>query len=245
MDTNLSKGKRTGIDFSEHEVIITEQEGLLVHYFKKPNTITHSIKFINTNNILAVTGDFGNWIFCREFHPSADGYVSEGYWNEKLTIKSEQTCSKFDSEETEKELQKMLDEHQVLEDILNNFKEYNNIDEDLDNDDLIKEINSKDDLIFKDSGNVNVPTNDLDDVLGIFEYEEYLKEEDKKFVEELISSVDDELDYTSTAYRNLYYSGTRFDYENIPYYKTTHRWLLIIYDAFDEICRRMKLEENK
>jgi hypothetical protein len=245
MDTNLSKGKRTGINFSEHEVIITEQEGLLVHYFKKPNTIMNSIKFINTNGILAVTGDFGNWIFCREFHPSADGYVSEGYWNEKLSINSEQTCSKFDSEETEKELQKMLDEHQVLEDILNDFKEYNNIDEDLDNDNLIKEINSKDDLIFKDSGNINVPTNDLDDILGIFEYEEYLKEEDKEFIEELISSVDDELDYTSTAYRNSYYSGTRFDYENIPYYKTTHRWLLIIYDGFDEICRRMKLEENK
>ena len=70
--------KRTEVDFSKHVVEITKQEGLFVCYIRVPGTITNSVKFINTNDIMAVTGDFGNWIFCREFHPSATGGVSDG-----------------------------------------------------------------------------------------------------------------------------------------------------------------------
>lgn len=39
--------KRTDIDFTKHEVITTESDGLLIHYLKKPNTIHDSIKYIN------------------------------------------------------------------------------------------------------------------------------------------------------------------------------------------------------
>ena len=97
---------RTGIDFSKHEVLITRQEGLLIHHLKKPDTVINNIKFINTNGILAVTGDFGNWIFCREFHPTADGGVSDYYWLEKLHILSSQKGEEYSSEETEKELKR-------------------------------------------------------------------------------------------------------------------------------------------
>ena len=103
------KGKRTGIDFSKHEVHVTNIDGLLVHYIKKPGTINDSIKYINTNGILAVTGDYGNWIFCREFHPNAKaGGVSDGYWEEKLCIASTQEPKEFDPESTEKELKRLL-----------------------------------------------------------------------------------------------------------------------------------------
>ena len=106
--------KRTDIDFSKHEVIITESEGLLVHDLKIPNSYRNSIKFINTNGILAITGDFGNWIFCREFHPSADGYVSGGYWCEKLRIASTQKSHRFSSDKTEVEIKRLLAEEEDL-----------------------------------------------------------------------------------------------------------------------------------
>lgn len=102
------KGKRTGIEFNEHELLITKQDGLLVHYLKKPGTITDSIKYINTNGILAITGDYSNWIFCREFHPSADGGASDCYWKEKLKIASCQEPAKFDGERTSERIHEML-----------------------------------------------------------------------------------------------------------------------------------------
>jgi hypothetical protein len=106
--------KRTTIDFSKHEVIITKSEGLLVHDLKLPHSFINSIKFINTQGILAITGDFGNWIFCREFHPSADGYVSAGYWCEKLRIASIQKSHNFSVDETEIEIKRLLAEEEDL-----------------------------------------------------------------------------------------------------------------------------------
>jgi hypothetical protein len=109
------KGKRTGIEFEQHEVIITQVEGLLVHHLKKPNTNTDNIKYINTNGILAVTGDYGNWIFCREFHPSADGGVSGAYWKEKLKILSTQQPNEFDEQGTVEEIDRLLAEEEDLD----------------------------------------------------------------------------------------------------------------------------------
>lgn len=101
---------RTKIDFSKHEVIVVETPAVTTHYLRKPNTICDSIKFINTNGILAVTGDYGNWIFCREFHPSPTGSVSDGYWMEKLQIASSQEPEEYDEEATKKELQRRLND---------------------------------------------------------------------------------------------------------------------------------------
>lgn len=113
------KGKRTGIEFEKHELTIIRQEGLLVHHLKKPDSYLDSIKYINTNGIMAVTGDYSNWIFCREFHPTADGGVSDSYWREKLKIGSCQEPSKFDAERTEEEIKEMLNdaEHNWSEEV--------------------------------------------------------------------------------------------------------------------------------
>ena len=35
------------------------------------------------------------------------------------------------------------------------------------------------------------------------------------------------------------------DAEDVPHQKKIKNWLLIIFDAFDEICRRIKVEEQK
>lgn len=117
--------KRTQIDFSKHELLITKQEGLLIHHLKKPDTMMDNIKFINTNGILAVTGDYGNWMFCREFHPSSDSHVSDGYWKEKLQILSSQEPNEFDEEETKKEIQELLkNEEEGNEELSEEEKEY-------------------------------------------------------------------------------------------------------------------------
>lgn len=100
--------RRTKIDFSQHQLLITERDGLLVHHLRKPNTVMDSIKFINTNGILAVNGDYSNWIFCREFVPTANGRADSHYWKEKLKIGSCQEPSKYDSERTEERIREML-----------------------------------------------------------------------------------------------------------------------------------------
>ena len=75
---NITKmeGRRTKLNFSQHELHVIKQEDLLVHHLRKPGTDMDNIKYINTNGVMVVTGDYGNWMFCREFHPSADGLVN-------------------------------------------------------------------------------------------------------------------------------------------------------------------------
>ncbi len=92
--------KRTSFDFSTHELKVIQHDGVLIHLFKKPDSIHGNIKFINTCGIMAVTGDLGNWIFCREFHPSADGHADAGYWDGKLQISSKQMPKAYDADET-------------------------------------------------------------------------------------------------------------------------------------------------
>lgn len=106
----MSTGKRTGIDFSRHEVIVFESDRLKIWHLKQPGTVIHNIKYINCDGIMAVTGDFGNWIFCREFHPSADGGVSDGYWDEKLRMESEQKSHQYSPELTKEAVEKFKKE---------------------------------------------------------------------------------------------------------------------------------------
>lgn len=104
--------KRTTIDFSRHEVKVTQFEGVLIHEFKRPDTRNCMLVFINTQGVMTVTGDFGNWVFCREFHPSPEGSVSAGYWDEKLRIASEQDSHAFCSQQTEIELKEFRDNYE-------------------------------------------------------------------------------------------------------------------------------------
>lgn len=124
--------KRTDLDFSKHELTITVEGNTTIHHLKKPDTFIDSIKFINTNGVLVVTGDYGNWIFCREFHPSEKEYVSDGYWLEKLKISSSQEGEEFDSEATEKKLKEMIIEYEnkrEVVDYLTDLLDYVNEDE--------------------------------------------------------------------------------------------------------------------
>lgn len=123
-------GKRTKIDFTKHEIEIIEHNTAIIHEFKKPDTKIHSIVFINACGVLSVTGDFGNWIFSRQFIPGAlSDRVSDQYWDEKLRINSTQQPQKFDPDKTRLELldfkkQLIEDFSQDGDDVINKIEEW-------------------------------------------------------------------------------------------------------------------------
>lgn len=103
---------RTGKDFSEHvhtvEIYKCGEKEIRVDHFKKPETFMESLQFINTDRVLTITGDYGNWVFCRPFIPSPAGKVSDQYWIEKLKISSEQKLDELDLEGIRTEIKERI-----------------------------------------------------------------------------------------------------------------------------------------
>jgi hypothetical protein len=177
--------KRTKVDFSKHILtpIVSVDGTPLTFRFADPLTGCYAITFINTCGIMAVTGDCNNWIFCREFHPSAKGYVSDSYWVEKLRIASTQKPSNFSLEETKKEIEERLSKG-------------------------------------KDDG---------------------MSDEDKDYLNDLLEHLyDGEERYQVYAHDNL---PNNRDFEFVPYRTELNPMLEVVFDAFDEICERMKVNK--
>lgn len=183
--------KRTTVDFSRHELITEFNNSIKMWKLKIPNSSYEHISFVNTQGVLLVTGDFGNHVFCREFHPTADGYVSDEYWCEKYRIATEEKTHEYDDQTTEKLL-----------------------------------------------------------LSGIrFELEEYGYEGDdlkvmKEYYRDLLEHVyADEWEYIGYAY-NEYMPGV-ITAEDVPFCQKIKYRLLIVFDAFEEICKRMKESEGE
>lgn len=107
-------GKRTGIDFSKHEVTIAENELVSIRHLAIPGTFHNNIKYTNVSGCLLVTGDYGNWVFCRPFAPDAEVSVSEPYWLEKLRNSSSQDPCEYNSDILSEAIKERISE---LEDI--------------------------------------------------------------------------------------------------------------------------------
>lgn len=104
------KGKRTGVEFGAHDVDMSADYHVTSYLFAVGTRYMGSIRFTNAFGAMTVTGDYGNWVFCREFYPNAiDAGVNEQYWLEKLRTYSEQDPYEFDEEETRKEIKSWLD----------------------------------------------------------------------------------------------------------------------------------------
>jgi len=182
--------KRTNIDFSKHELDIFTSDNAKIYKLQIDTSCEYKIVFINSNGICAVTGDFRNWVFCREFHPSKDGYVSDDYWLEKLHSHSSQSGTEFDYELTEKALKEEIK--------------------------VIKE--NKDDY-------------------------------DKDEYKEMLDYYQNCLDYvegqeSEEKYRQEAYKIPNFlDFEDaVIYCESTKIYLKYVFDAFEEICKRMNNE---
>lgn len=182
---------RTGVDFSKHDLNIIKSTTYSIYDLKHPeHVMMWRVKFINIDGVLVVTGDYGNWIFCREFHPTSDGFVSDYYWCEKLQINSEQKPYEFDSENTEKELKEGIEKG------------------------------------LKDYG-----------------YEGERLEKMKEYYQDCLNYVyNSEFEYTSFAYNNML---SWMDSEDVPFVKSIKIHLKYVFDAFDEICIRMKNKKEK
>lgn len=108
------RNKRTKVDFSKHvhrvEIFKNEDNNeIRIDHFQIGDSNQKYIQFINTDKILSITGDYGNWIFSRPFIPNKDEYVSGGYWLEKLNILSTQEGKEYDSEKTKLAIQNLID----------------------------------------------------------------------------------------------------------------------------------------
>jgi hypothetical protein len=89
------------IDWSKHDFHQHQD----YYELRLPDSITYRVRFSMVDGRTIVTGDFGDWIFSREFHPASDGSVSEEYWCEKLVIANQYVkFSEFSAEETQKSL---------------------------------------------------------------------------------------------------------------------------------------------
>lgn len=177
------KGKRTNLEFEKHELFVTNRDGLLVHHLKKPNTDCDNVKFVNTNGIMAVTGDYGNWIFCREFHPSNNDKVSDQYWIGQLTYASTQKPYEFSKDETRAQIEALLSE------------------EDLEDDEI-------------------------------------------EYLQGCLEKVDEGgFDYEHYAHRENV--GRFQDHESVPLVEKPKHLLLVVFDAWEEVCRRTQPENNK
>ena len=184
----MSIKKRTDADFSKQLLKEThfkcEKTGhnLDVWELKLPNTNWYRVIFINSCGILTVDGDYGRYSFCREFHPSPNGYVSDHYWLEKLRIGNDLKWDEYDAEETKKEIKTLIKKG------------------------------------LKDYG---------------YEGEELQKL--KRQLTDLLDHVEGEISYKYHAYRDLDID----DWELIPYVKQRNIRIDIIFDAFEEICKRL------
>ena len=106
--------RRTTIDLSEMQLIVNKSERISIYEFKLPKGSQSQATFIVGLDITAVTGDWGNWIFDTEFHPKKDGYVSDGYWLEKLRRNSCQEPTVFDSSFCEQQIKELLDSQESV-----------------------------------------------------------------------------------------------------------------------------------
>lgn len=180
--------KYSEFDFSNHNLKVEEYEHITIHTLQLSETSSRlKVRFMNIPSHLIIDGDFGSWMFCRNFYPNGryDDYCQPSYWMEKLRMDSSQDPAKFDKDETEKEL---------LEGINGGLEEYG-----YEGDKLKEAIEFFDDLL-----------------------QFYL---------------DDEIEYQYQAFRKLPYF---MDCEQIPYVRTAPIQLLIVFDAFNEICNRLK-----
>lgn len=180
-----SKGRRTGNEFGLFELIKKEDTLTSVYHLKHPEySNMMSVKFVVTEGLTIVTGDYGNWLFDREFRPQSGEGVSDNYWKEKLRRSSTQEPNEFNAEATEKEIEAWL--HGTHE--------------------LFDEDN---------------PLTDQE-ISYLQECREYLSYS--------------EIEFEFYVHQNN--CGRFQDHESVPHVMKTQHWLEVVFDAFEEMCKR-------
>lgn len=105
--------KRTKVDFTGHSLytrVMTDPSysGEIRLYLLTLGSQYHMVQFMVGESVTVVTGDFGTWVFSKEFHPRATGIVSDSYWKEKLRGVSDQKGTYYDQDATLKEINALM-----------------------------------------------------------------------------------------------------------------------------------------
>jgi len=104
----MAIGKRSGIDWSQHKhsCLTLGEEGVIDKLSIPGGGDFKSVKFINTQGLMVVTGDYGHWVFSREFIPGKDdNEVCDRYWCEKASYNSTQELYDFDPKATHEQIE--------------------------------------------------------------------------------------------------------------------------------------------
>lgn len=125
---------RTGVDFSKHEIISLGEH---MYWLKIPGTMAGNVRFTNIGGVLSVSGDYGNWIFDRMFHPAPGERVEDHYWTQKLKLSSTQNPYDFDPDGTKREILKLLAENEFEQETVTWLN------------DLIGEVNNEHVYVYK------------------------------------------------------------------------------------------------
>lgn len=210
----MNSKRNPEVDWSKHVVTTVQSENFIKASLAVPGQTMYSVNFINTCGVLLVTGDYGRWSFCCEFHPSAGGAVGEEYWIEKLKSGSTQEPISFNPEKTAEELLQRLR-----------------------------------DSIW-DEYDVDAPEN-LGQILECLPYE--VCDLLKGYPSDVIEAVEWLIETRATLRHEGHTAYISYNMQRMPDHVNNdfpevfdaHPQLLVVFDAFDEICRRMKEEENK
>lgn len=122
--------------FANHEFRYFKDEYCTIFELKhKKYNQMYRVRFTNTDGKLLVTGDYGNWVFDREFHPSANksDRAFIGYFLEKLRTNSAQDACVFNSDVVSEQINEIIldeeidltdDEFAYLKNLLTYTEEY-------------------------------------------------------------------------------------------------------------------------
>ncbi len=171
-----------------------------------------SVNFINYEGILLVSGDFGRWTFCRRFDPSPDGYVSGSYWIEKLEAGSTQNPYIFCGKTAA-----LAIKEKMREVVSNHLEE-------------LEEVELTDAVIDKFLNDFKNGLTDISTTTEVCNNLIWLRAG---------------LKYGFTEYREFEHWAINerpdhLDGDEVPEHKKLHHQLAIVFDAFNEICKRLK-----
>lgn len=74
------------MDFSKHVYTVSLQTGTY-SLETEPGKLLYAVHFRNMAGKCLVTGDFGSWVFSRQWHPAQEYSVSAHYFREKVESK--------------------------------------------------------------------------------------------------------------------------------------------------------------
>lgn len=109
--------------FETHTLCKKELDEVTIYNFKRPNSIIFSVNVVTYKGTTSISGDLGNWIFAREFHPVKGEKISRSYYDEKLQMKSTQKTEEYSEKKATEEIEYLKEEYSDNDEVLDFLEE--------------------------------------------------------------------------------------------------------------------------